>query len=98
MNKYQITSATNIMTMIITFNKGSESISVRVGVDYLNERVFFEGESLPDIDYEDLEQEILAHLRPDLIPQPVISPEMLQRIKDVKLGNYGTDIPKHGAQ
>lgn len=98
MNKYQITSATNVMTMIITFNKGSESINVRVGVDYLNERVFFEGTPSPDIDYEDLEQEILAHLRPDLIPQPVISPEMLQRIKDVKLGNYGTDIPKHGEQ
>ena len=94
--KYQVTSATTVMKMIVTFNKaedGAEPILVHIGVDYFNNRVFFEGEPLPDIDYTDLEQEILAYLRPPMLEQPKIPPEMLQRIAEVRAGNYGTDVP-----
>jgi len=98
--KYKVSSATNVMKMIVTFNKIEDGISepiiVNVGVDYFNDRVFFEGDQIPGIDYQDLEQEILAYLRPPMIEQPKLNPEMMQRISDVKSGNYGSDIKKYG--
>jgi len=98
--KYQVTSATSVMKMIVTFNKIEDGISepmiIHVGVDYFNDRIFFEGEPISGIDYQDLEQEILVHLRPPMIEQPKLNPEMMQKISDVKAGNYGTDITKYG--
>lgn len=100
--KYQVTSATSVMNMIVTFNKikdgTSEPIRVHVGVDYFNDRVFFEGELYPDVDYQDLEQEILVYLRPPMVEQPKLNPEMMRRISDVKAGKYGADadITKYG--
>lgn len=97
--KYQVTSATNVMKMIVTFNKideSSEPIIIHVGVDYFNNQVFFEGDLIPDVDYQDLEQEILVYLRPPMIEQPRLNPEMMQRISDVKAGNYGADLQQYG--
>jgi hypothetical protein len=98
--KYQVTSATSVMKMIVTFNKIEDGISeptlIHVGVDYFNDRVFFEGDPIPGVDYQDLEQEILVHLRPPMIEQPKLNSEMMQRISDVKAGNYGADIKKYG--
>lgn len=98
--KYQVTSATSVMKMIVTFNKivdeVSEPVIIHVGVDYFNNRVFFEGEPISDIDYQDLEQEILVYLRPPMLEQPKLNPEMMQKISDVKAGNYGLDANKYG--
>jgi hypothetical protein len=98
--KYQITSATNVMKMLVTFNKigdePSEPITVPVLVDYFNNRVFYEGEPehLCGIDLEDLQEEILVYLRPPMLEQPKIPPELLQRIADVRAGKYGADLPE----
>lgn len=98
--KYQVASATSVMNMIVTFNKIEDGVSepfvIHVGVDYFNNRVFFESITIPDVDYQDLEQEILCYLRPQMIEQPKLNPEMMQRISDVKAGNYGTDVTKYG--
>lgn len=98
--KYKIASANSVMKMIVTFNKiedgNLDPIIVHVGVDYFNDRVFFEGEPIPGVDYHDLEQEILVYLRPPMIEQPKLNPEMMQRISNVKSGNYGTEMPKYG--
>ena len=100
--KYQVTSANSLMKMIVTFNKiedgDPEPIIIHVGVDYFNDRVFFEDESIPGVDYQDLEQEILVYLRPPMIEQPKLNPEMMQRISNVKSGNYGTEMPKYGVK
>ena len=95
--KYQITSATSIISMIVTFNEvgKTEPRTVRVGVDYANGRVWLEGESQlegePELDFGDLEQEILVHLLPPVLEGPKIPPEILQRIADVKAGKYYGD-------
>jgi len=97
--KYQVTSATSVMKMLVTFNKvGEESdpVTVPVLVDYFNNRIFYEGEpeQLRGVDLEDLQEEILVFLRPPMLEQPEIPPEMLQRIADVRAGNYGTELPQ----
>ena len=98
--KYKVTSATSVMKMIVTFNKiedeSGEPITVPVLVDYFNNRIFYEGDpkQLDGIDLEDLQEEILAFLRPPLLEQPEIPPELLQRIADVRSGKYGADLPE----
>lgn len=98
--KYKVTSAISVMKMIVTFNKAGEDpgepVTVPVSVDYLNNRIFYEGnqDQLAGIDLEDLQEEILAFLRPPLLEQPEIPPELLQRIMDVRAGKYGTDLPQ----
>jgi len=98
--KYKVTSATSVMKMIVTFNKTGddpgEPITVPILVDYFNNRIFYEGnpDQLVGIDLEDLQEEILAFLRPPLLEQPEIPPELLQRIAEVRAGKYGTDLPE----
>jgi hypothetical protein len=98
--KYKVTSANSLIKMIVTFNKINDEISepimIHVGVDYFNERVFFEGDLIEGVDYQDLEQEILVYLRPPVIEKPRLNPEIMQRISDVKSGNYGSDLDKYG--
>lgn len=96
--KYKVTSATSVIKMIVTFNDVNEVFyEIHVGVDYFNERVFFEGDPIEGVDYQDLEQEILVYLRPPVIEKPRLNPEMMRRISDVKSGNYGSDLDKYGA-
>ena len=99
--KYQVTSAVSVMKMIISFKEADSTETpkvIHVGVDYRNERVFFEGNPLEGVDYGDLEQEILAYLRPQMVEPPKISPEMLQRIADIRAGKYGAEVPQYGAK
>jgi len=95
--KYQVTSAFSVMNMIIDFNQTDGKLfkTIHVGVDYRNERVFFEGDPIEGIDYADLEQEILAYLRPQMASSPKIPPEILQRIADAKSGKYGAELPQY---
>lgn len=97
--KYNITSAVSVMKMIVTLNKADEPgepITLPISVDYLNSRVFFEGDpkQTEGLDLEDLQEEILAFLRPPLLEQPEIPPELLQHIADVRSGKYGADLPE----
>lgn len=90
--KYQIGAAHILVPMTIRFRKTDEQDfeTISVGVDYAQERVFFNGEKIPGIDYDDLEQEILAHLRPEAPAAPNI-PEMssiMERIAKVRSGEY----------
>lgn len=93
--KYQISSLVNVMNMIVEFKKiqdeDSYPIKISVSVDYFNNYVFFDGPTVPGIDYKELEQEILSSLRPPVIEQPVLDKEMMKRISDAKSGNYGVD-------
>lgn len=98
--KYQVLSASSLIKMLITFKKidemVDEPITIGVNVDYLNDRIYFdESELLKDIDKDELEAEILSNLRPPLIEAPEMPPELLQKIQDVRSGNYGGDIPNY---
>lgn len=98
--KYQVLSASSLIRMLITFNKiddtANEPITIGVNVDYINDRIYFdENELLNDIDKQELEAEILANLRPPLMEAPEMPPELLQKIHDVRSGNYGGDIPNY---
>jgi hypothetical protein len=91
--KYKVLSATSLINMSVVFQKlenPTDSITIRVSVDYANEKVYFEDKSL-DIDYLELEQEILSSLRPPMYEAPSIPTEVLQKIAEVKMGKYGTD-------
>lgn len=95
--KYQVTSATTLMRMNVTFNQidGSDPISIVVSVDYANDRIFFEGDPIPNIDYDELQEEILAYLRPPMLEAPELPKDILQRIQEVQSGKYGTDLPQY---
>ena len=85
-------SASSLMKMIITFKDGNDRVyELPFGVDMLNNKIYFEKEIMdyPDIDYEDLEQEILAYLRPDEPEAPVMPVELMKKLDDIKAGKYG---------
>lgn len=88
--KYQIGSATMLVSMAVRFRKTEEQEfeTISVSVDYAQERVFFHGDSKPDIDYVDLEQEILAYLRPEIPSTPNIPSEIMDRVAKVRSGEY----------
>ena len=70
--KYKINSAITLMKMQISFSKfegNNCSDLIDVMVDFANNRVYFDKQN-EDIDYADLEQEILSYLRPPVLEQP----------------------------
>lgn len=92
--KYEIISASSLMKMIIKFkDKNDHVYELPFGVDMLNDKIYFEKEIMdyPDIDYEDLEQEILAYLRPASPESPQFPADLMQKINDVQFGKYGID-------
>lgn len=98
--KYRINSASSVVRMIVSYTdvETNNPVIISVDVDFFSERVYFNLTESSDsnVDYVDLEQEILAHLRPKFLERPTIPPEMLKRIAEVKSGNYGADVTKYG--
>jgi hypothetical protein len=45
-----------------------------------NDKVYFIGDVIEGIDYEDLEQEVLFKLRPELLEAPVMPDELKEKI------------------
>lgn len=90
--KYKIVSAYTIMPMVIYVRKQDseemEPIIMSIGVNYSQDKIIFNGELLDGIDYEDLEQEILAYLRPATVETPVISKDIMDRVRKVRSGEY----------
>lgn len=87
---YQILSTRPLITVAVTYRvpEVDEPITVSVSVDYAHDRVFFLGESNPQVDYEALEQDILKHLRPTEVPHLDIPAEYMDRINKVRAGHY----------
>lgn len=86
--KYFIRSASTIVSMVVTFADENNQLStVAVNVDMANDRVYF-AEKTDGFDYDDLEQEILKHLRPEGLEAPKLSPEMVKQINDIKRGVF----------
>lgn len=88
--KHKIESASMVVPMTIAFRKLNDEIvhHVSVLVDYTQEYVSFTGDALPDVDYDDLEQEILAYLRPGCLPIPMIPKNVLDQVAKVRAGEY----------
>ena len=88
-SKYKIRSSSAIVSMSISFSpaEGGDPSQMVVDVDFANDRVYF-GEKVEGIDYGELEQEILRHLRPEGLQAPVISSEIRKQINDVRKGVF----------
>lgn len=103
--KYQIQSLSPVVTMAVTFRRPveeygeeAEPISLTVSVDYLRNRVFFEGAGIPGIDYFALEQAILAYIQPHKAAAPEVPPDILARIDKLRQGDYQNDVDVSGFQ
>ena len=83
--KYQIDSASSIIQMNVRYKdvNSNQYVSINVGIDYANDKVFFYQPLKEDVDYSDLEQEILNFLRPPLIEQPIFSQDMMTRMNNL---------------
>jgi hypothetical protein len=72
--KYEINYANTLVQMSVSFCKidseEKKTYIIPITVDFSNNQIFFEGEKNPDIDYYDLQEEILCYIRPDLADQP----------------------------
>jgi hypothetical protein len=89
--KYSITSGSVVMSMVFTVQKADasdESLTVHAAVDLGNEKVYFVGDQIPDIDYKDLELEILHFIQPQLTEGPELSPDILARIAEIRSGQF----------
>lgn len=89
--KYQILSANVLVPMTVKFRRPDseegEYMTVSVGVNYAQDEVVFNNR-LPDVDYDDLEQEILAYLRPGIPTTPKIPSDIMERVAKVRSGEY----------
>lgn len=77
--------------MVFTINKvdaPNDPITVHAAVDLSNERVYFVGEQIPDLDYKDLEAEIINFLQPTLSEAPQLPPDLFARIEEMRQGRF----------
>lgn len=84
MHKYQINSAQSIIPMSINFKVKliDETKTILIGVNYASQQIVFYGDSIPEIDYQDLEQEILSHLKlKEYVKMPEIPDNLFQKQK-----------------
>lgn len=90
--KYQIVAAHVLVPMTVRFRKldseESEFVTVSVGVNYAQDQVVFNSERIEGVDYDDLEQEILAYLRPGTPSTPNIPADIMERVAKVRSGEY----------
>lgn len=88
-SKYRIRGSSAIVSMSVVFSgvDGGDATNILVDVDFANDRVYFH-EKPEGVDYADLEQEILRHLRPEGREAPVIPAEMRKQINDVRKGVF----------
>jgi hypothetical protein len=95
--KYKILSAVSVVDLLVSFESAGEPRQVKVSVDYANGRVFFHpdqcsiGESLSE-----LEEAILEYIRPPVLEPPALPQDALQRIAEVRAGNYGAETRAYG--
>jgi hypothetical protein len=90
--KYKITSSSHIITMMVNFEDNTgNSHTMSVGVDYYMNKVYFLDKTNDSIDYENLESEILASLRPEEVFVPEIPIELMNRVKEVREGKYDNE-------
>lgn len=92
--KYRILSANSIVNMVVNFrlndaDNSEEPLAVTVGVDYAQGRVLFTGERVLGVDYDALEKQILAYIKPGEVKMPLAIPqEFMDRIAQVRSGQY----------
>lgn len=89
--KYSITSGSVVMSMVFTVQKADTSdelLTIHAAVDMGNEKVYFVGDQIPDIDYKDLELEILHFIQPQLTEGPELSPDILARVAEIRSGQF----------
>jgi len=89
--KYNITSGSVVMSMVFTVQKvdtSDELLTIHAAVDMGNEKVYFVGDQIPDIDYKDLELEILHFIQPQLTEGPELSPDILARVAEIRSGQF----------
>jgi hypothetical protein len=97
-NKYKILSLDTLINMSVAFQaEGSEKIeNISVSVDYANQKIYFQNESL-DINYSELEKQILSALALPFYETPAIPSELLDMVSEVKSGKYQNDISNYGS-
>jgi uncharacterized lipoprotein YbaY len=80
--KYKVSLVAAIIPMMIDFNKieSGDSYKIHANVDMTNDRVYFIGDEIEGIDYEDLEQEVLFNLRPVLLEAPAMPDDLKEKI------------------
>ena len=89
--KYNITSGSVVVSMVFSINKvdaPNDPITVHAAVDVANEKVYFVGEQLEDIDYKDLEAEIINFLQPTLSEAPQLPADIFTRIEEMRRGRF----------
>lgn len=85
-----------LMPVIVSFedaNAPTQIKSIQVGVDYANEKVYFENED-DELDYSQLQEDILNALRPpEPEPQSLEVYEMInKKMAEMRSGNYGYNM------
>lgn len=96
--KYSITSGSVVMSMVFTVQKAESTddpVTVHAAVDLANEKVYFVGDEIPDIDYKDLELEILHFIQPQLTEGPELSPDILARVSEIRAGKFEGQNIRH---
>jgi hypothetical protein len=88
--KYEITAAASIVNMVFTVKKldNGEFISIHAAVDVFNDQVYFVGDKIEGVDYDELKQDILVYLQPVVNDAPAIPPEILNKITQVQQGRF----------
>lgn len=88
--KYEITAGASIVNMVFTVKKldTGDFVTIHAAVDVFNEQVYFVGENVEGIDYDDLKREILVYLQPVVHDAPSIPPEILDKITQVQQGRF----------
>ena len=88
--KYKITSASTVLNMVFSFKPedSNDTLVVHAGVDSFNEKVYFVGEPIDGIDYEELEKVIIDYIRPPEINVPEIPSVVQQKIGEIVNHKY----------
>ena len=90
--KYKITSGTTVLNMMFSFKPedSNDVFVVHAAVDSFNEKVFFIGDPIDGIDYEELEKTIIDYIRPPEIVVPEIPSVVQQKISEIIDNKYDT--------
>lgn len=89
--KYNITSGSVVVSMVFTINKiemPNDPITIHAAVDVANEKVYFVGDKQDDVDYEDLEAEIINFLQPTLSEAPQLPADIFTKIEEMRQGRF----------
>lgn len=78
--------------MVFSFKAedSNDVLVVQAGVDSFNEKVYFLGDLIEGIDYEELEKTIIDYIRPPDINVPKIPDVVKQKIDEIIENKYDT--------